>query len=293
MQMSGITLSAIVSGFPPELRSPRPLPGETMAELVIRNHRQEWLNLADRLRREFHVSEDVYSRLRAAQWHTAADPAVRREIEWWMNMRLPTHGRTLRGLAELRDDMRGPMGQIWQLELVDIIWPRQNDPSGNTDAEQLAESLGVIYAGAPQAGPLDIGSLLRYVHGDYLWILPGGTLLSPVTTMALLRVLRAFHDNGQLALYYDRGHSMIYRTAALQALLSASRTLSADLRENARMLQEAGFELAANDDPRVSLVELEPLYGGEGRGASGRRLAAGRRSPATQSSTWPRRRRRR
>jgi len=63
MDMSTIKLSAIVTGFPPGLRFPRPLPGESMLQLVIRNHPQEWRNCFERLREDFHASDAVCSSL--------------------------------------------------------------------------------------------------------------------------------------------------------------------------------------------------------------------------------------
>lgn len=154
--MSQITLSAIVTGFPP---------GETVAQLVIRNYRQEWLNCVELLKRDFQVPEEVCSRLRRGNIATA-DPATQREIERWFMMRLPTHGRTLQGLADLRKDMRGGLGQLWQVELSEIIWLRPKNPSGDREAEKLAEALGVITIGAEKPGSLDLGSLLKHVHGD-------------------------------------------------------------------------------------------------------------------------------
>lgn len=258
--MSQMSLSAIVTGFPPGVHPPRPLPGETLAQLVIRNHPQEWRNFVDRLKREFHVPEEVCARLRRGELAAAADPVTRREIERFMNLRLPSHGRTLQGLADLRKDMRGQLGQLWQLELSEIIWPRQKNPSGDMETERFVESLGVIIIDVEPASPLDLGSHLKHVHGDYLWILPGGSRLDgTLTMMTLIRVLRAFQEKPKLALYRDQRYCMIYRTAALRTLMAAGNTLSAELRENARMLQQAGFELAADDG---RLVEIEPLYGG-------------------------------
>lgn len=284
--MSKMTLSAIVTGFPPGVRDPTPLPGETVAQLVIRNHPQEWLNCVELLKREFQVPEDVCSRLRRGDLSAAADPVTQREIQRWFMMRLPTHGRTLQGLAELRKDMRGQLGQLWQLELSEIIWPRPKNPSGDMEAEKLAESLEVITIGAEQAGPLDLGSLLKHVHGDYLWILPGSSRLDgTLTMMALIRVLRAFQEKPKLALYYDQHYSMIYRTAALRALMASGNTLSAELRENARMLQQAGFELATDDG---RLVKIEPLYGGQDDRFTGKRSPEGRSSPTGRASWWRR-----
>jgi hypothetical protein len=114
-----------------------------------------------------------------------------------------------------------------------------------------------------------------------------------MTMMALIRVLNAFKESRKLALYSDSHYCMIYRTAALRALMSSGHTLSAELRDNARMLQQAGFELAADDDPGFSLAELELVYGGQGRSATGSRPTAGRRSPATRAPQWRRWSRRR
>jgi len=185
-----------------------------------------------------------------------------------MNLRLPSHGRTLQGLAEIREQMTesGGLSQLWQIQLTEIIWPRQNEPSGDGTADALAASLGVtiLTVDAAKPGPLDFGSLLKHVHGEYLWILPGGSRLSgPMTIMALIRVLRGFQDKPKLALYSDQCYCMIYRTSALRALAASGNALSAELRDNARMLQEAGFELAADNDPIHGLVEIESLFGGQ------------------------------
>jgi len=267
MGTSKIKLSAIVSGFPAGFRPPKPLPGESLAQLVIRTHAYEWLNCIERLQEEFHASQELCSRLRKGDLAAVVDPVVKRQIERFMNLRLPSHERTLRGLAEIQERLQEPGGlnQLWPLQLTEIIWPRQKDTSGNTEAEKLAASLGVTVVAIDtlEPRPLDLGYLLKYVHGAYLWILPGGSRLSgPTTIMALSRVLRGFHENPKLALYSDQSYCMIYRTSALRTLIASGKTLSAELRDNARMLQEATFELAADNDPICRLVEVESLYGG-------------------------------
>jgi len=291
--MSKITLSAIVTGFPPGLHPPKPLPGETLAQLVIRNHPQEWRNCIERLKKDFHVPEEVCSRLRRGETSAAVDPVTQREIERFMNLRLPSHGRTLQGLAEIREQMLEPGGlsQLWQLELSEIIWPRQKNPSGDQEAEKFAASLGVtvVSIDAEKPGPLDLGYLLKHVHGDFLWILPGGGRLSgPMTMMALIRVLRGFQEKPKLALYSDQCYCMIYRTSALRALMRSGKTPSAELRDNARMLQEAGFELAADNDPSHGLVEIEALYGGQHDPFSHMHSSRGVPSQTGRSSWWRR-----
>ena len=143
--MSQITITAIVTGFPPGLRPPKPLPGENMAQLVIRNHPQEWQNCVERLKNDFHVPEDVCARLRSGDTSAATDAVTQREIERFMNLRLPSHGRTLQGLADIREQMSesGGLAALWQLKMSEIIWPRPKHPSGDTEAKKFAASLGV------------------------------------------------------------------------------------------------------------------------------------------------------
>ena len=291
--MSMIKLTAIVTGFPPGLRPPTPLPGESMLQLVIRNHPQEWRNCLKRLRNDFDASEAVCSRLSQGEVIADLSPAISREVERFMNLRLPSHGRTLQGLADIRDQMMKPGGlsQLWQLEMTEIIWPRQKNPSGDTEAEEYAASLGatVVSVDGQERGPLDIGSLLKHIHGDYLWILPGGSRWSgPMSVMALIRVLRGFQENPKLALYSDQCYCMIYRTSALRALMSSGKTLSSELRDNARMLQEAGFQLASDNDPIHGLVEIESLYGGQHDRFSQMPSRRGTVSEAGRTSWWRR-----
>jgi hypothetical protein len=263
-----------------------------LAQLVIRNHPQEWRNCIERLKKDFHVPEEVCSRLGRGETSAAVDPVAQRQIERFMNMRLPSHGRTLQGLAEVRGQMRerGGLSELWQLELSEVIWPRQKN-SGDTEAETFAASLGVMVVSidGEKPGPLDLGFLLKHVHGDFLWILPGGSRLSgPMTMMALIRVLRGFQEKPQLALYSDQCYCMIYRTSALRALMASGRTLSAELRDNARMLQETGFELAADNDPIHGLVEIEALYGGQHDSYSQMHSGRGVPSHTGRSSWWGR-----
>ncbi len=263
--MSQVTLSAIVTGFPAGLRQPKPQPGETLVQLVIRNHAQEWRACVERLAKDLHVPEEVCARLREGDTTGVVDPAAWPEIEQFMNQRLPSHGRTLQGLADLRKRMleSGGLSLPWRLELSEIIWPRQRNPTGDRSAEMFAESLGavVVSVDSEKPGPLDLGSLLQHIHGDYIWILPGGSRLSgPRVSMALTRVIRGFQERPKVALYSDQCYSMVYRTAALRALIANGKTLSAELRDNAVMLQQAGFELAADSDSIHSLVEIEPVY---------------------------------
>lgn len=259
--MSTTKLTAIVAGLPPGLRSPKPLPGENMLQLVIRNYPKQWRNCVDLLRKHYNASEAVCSKLSQGEAIADLSPDIQQQIERWVNARLPTHRRTLQQLVELRDSFEKRKGEI---ELSEIIWPRPKNLPDDTEAKQAA-SLGatVVRLDGQERSLLDIESLLNYIHGDYFWILPGGThLFGPTTGIALIHVLREFQKDPKLALYSDQCYCIIFRSSALRSLIASGKKLSPDLHENAKMLQEAGFQMASNNDPGTRLAEIESLYKG-------------------------------
>lgn len=258
-----VTLSVVVTGFPVQLRRPKPLPGETLAQLVIRNHPQEWRICVERLETEFGISTDSAYRLRSGHLEVA-DPGMREQIMRFMNHRLPTRGRTLQDLAELRDtvkDLRYQSG----FDLVEILWPRERNPSGDQSAERMAESMGAkviqLPTGLPRA--MDLASMLPHISGEFVWLVPGGTkLMPPLVVLSLERVLRHLTGSPRRALYTDNAFSIIYRVAALKELLRSGKTLPADLREMGRLMRESGYELAVDHDDNSVLCDLEEVYGG-------------------------------
>ena len=266
--MSKITLTALVTAFPPDLRSPKPLPGENIFQLVIRNHKQQWQKCIERLKKDFNLNEEMCSRLQKGEQFEFLDFDVKNVVDRFMNLRLPTPVRTLRGLAEIRDELLKPAGfrEDWNLQITDILWPRWKNPNIDKQTENIALSYGVTIVGVAveNSNSISIGSFVNQIHGEYLWKLPGGTRLSgTITEMALYRVLLLFKKNPKLAFYSDQCYCLIYRTSALRALIASGKILSSDDRENARMIEEAGYDLAADNNPILSLVKLESIYGGK------------------------------
>jgi hypothetical protein len=253
----GITLSAIETGFPTYIRRPKPLPGETLGQLVIRNHPQEWRNFVDRLANEKGLSSSTCSRLLDGQLDTQ-DLRVRHEIEQFMNYRLPGHLRTLKSLADLREQLKkSPI-----LNLLEIIWPMQPDPDGNIRHREQAERLGVTVIPAP-VGPreLDLSTLLPHINGDFMWLVPGGTkFFAMLVAMSLARTIPHLAESEKRAFYGDGGGSFIYKVAVLRELLRRGQPLPANSCEMARVFHENGFELASNKNE--ILCELEKEYGG-------------------------------
>jgi hypothetical protein len=267
-----LALTALVTGFPAGLRQPKPLPGETLSQLVIRNHPREWLNFIERLAEKIHLSPEQAGALRAGQLSAIQSEKVWAEIEGFMNFRLPTHGRTiqcldeLRGLQEkLKDEAYGMVGDY---DLLEILWPRQRDPSGDASAEKMVESLGAkvipMLSGAPLT--LNLADLLQHVHGDLLWLVPGGTsFMAPIADLQIRRVVRHFQAMQRCAMYADNVSSFIYRTSVLRDLIARGQLLPADSREMVRALQMSGYELAMDEGTDNALCELEPEYGGPRR----------------------------
>jgi hypothetical protein len=103
-------ITVLVMGFPPSLRQAQPLPGETRAQMVIRLHPRQWENFVDRLKSSNSTTSDVWDRLLQGDLSVMRDN-VEKHIEEFMNMRLPTHWRTLHDLADLRRYLNDPSMQ--------------------------------------------------------------------------------------------------------------------------------------------------------------------------------------
>lgn len=262
---NAIKVSALITGFPERLCQPKPLPGETRAQMVIRFHRQEWRNFTDRLRQTGVASDVVYAQLRQGILGSTGSEVSQR-IEEFMNLRMPTHWRTMHQLAALRADSRRLGTQcLMSFELTEIIWPREKDPSGDTSAEILAERMGAKVIPWPTDAPrlMRLDHILSHLSGDYVWLLPGGTRIdSMMAAMSLERVMRYLSDSPMRSFYSDGADSLIYQVAALRNLADAGHPLPANSREMARLMQENGYEIAADDRPEAALCMLEEIYGG-------------------------------
>jgi hypothetical protein len=189
-----------------------------------------------------------------------------------MNFRLPTHGRTLQCLNELQnlqEELKEKAyGMVGDYVLLEILWPRLRDPSGDSSAERKAESLGAKVVPMPSDAPLtlNLAGLLPHVHGDLLWLVPGGTsFMAPIADLQIRRVVRHFQMAQRCAMYADNVSSFIYRTSALRDLSARGKLLPPDSREMARVLQMSGYELAMDEGTDNALCELEPEYGGPRR----------------------------
>lgn len=263
------TITALVTGFPPGLTPPEPLPGETLLQLVVRNHPLEWRNCVDRLLSKHQVALEEAAALRDCRFDLIVDPVIRSEIERFMNQRLPTHGRTIGSLKQLQGLLGElPLAPMYSFELLEILWPRRSGPDDDRAPAGAAELLGakvieVPSAAPPQLNPVDF---LAHVRGELLWLVPGGTRLMPaLVTLGLERVVRHFRETPRFGMYMDSAASILFRTSALAAVAARGLPGSAESREMARSLQAAGYTFAADDNPDAALCDWEPEYGGPRR----------------------------
>jgi hypothetical protein len=255
-------LSVIVTGAPSQLRRPTPLPSETLAQLVVRNHPIEWRNFVERMRKEIGLSLAECERLYREVSIDVNDDRLREKILSFVNLRLPTYSRTFEDLVRLKKHLEEPFEVVMgSFRIVEVLWPREIDPSGDDSAERAAQSLGarVILFPTGASRVLDLLSLLPEIHGEYVWVLPGCTRITMLASLSLLRVKRAFDSRPQCAVYTDNADSFIYRVSALQAVLPLASS-SKDLH---LLLKEAGFTPMVDDDDEHVLCELEKEFGGK------------------------------
>jgi hypothetical protein len=272
---SAVSVTAMVTPFPGSLRPPRPEPGEGMLGFVIRHHRDEWANFVEAETREGTTTPSQLS----AVANGAVDPnelatTLRERLSEFMNMRLPSHWRTTKCLAELREHLQEPLSQIvdYGFELTQILSPRERLPStdarSRTRSEQLAtlEALGaeIVLVETGLAGEIGLAQHLMRVKGHILWLVAGAThFLAPLAALTLKQAIGQFRSQPQLALYTDGAYSFLYRTSALNHLVDDGALLTNDVNHHARLLQAAGFRCGRAPSLDYVLSHLEPLYGGE------------------------------
>ncbi len=256
-----IGLTAVVTGYPSNLRRPSPLPGESALQMVLRNYGREWENLLESLTKEFDLSQEDAKQLRAGGEPPKLDRSIHRQINNFINFRVPCFQRTMKCLVDLREDLTDTRTGV---ELVEILWPRVGALTGEGGDAGSAEELGVtvLPACAGSDDTLDLVKVLPHVHGEFVWFVPGGTLfMASLVAMSLGRVLRYLAGTPRRAFYFDGESSEIYRVSALREL-AASGGIPAETREVARRLQETGYELMIERDPDSVLCDLERQYGG-------------------------------
>lgn len=260
------TVTAIVGGFPPNLRRAQPLPGETLLQLAVRNHPREWRNFVESLERDHSLPQS----LRATYLRGQIGPAERgwsAQIQEFFNQHLPSHRRTLGCLATLRDALNGPeLSGAIAVRIVEIIFPGQRNPKpGAKDPmENIAKELDIK---VDWRDPADAEqgilrpSIVAQVHGDFIWIVSGGTYFNEgIAALGLGNLLRQFEERPRMAYCSCKRYSEFFRTSSVKAIAASSGTLPSVTKELVTLIERHGYEWSAVEG---SLAELEPVYGGE------------------------------
>lgn len=265
--VSKTIVSAIVTGFPRELQQPKLRPREALVQFVVRNYSAEWRNFVDTMNNQFNVPKAICEKLLRCDFSEVATTTLQNEITNFINSHIPNHGRTIRGLSGLRELLTRPtFREMYSFELIEIIWPRENDPTGILSDQRFAEPLGakVIPMPASSDKTLNLTFLVQQIKGEFLWLIPGGTRIwVPDVITQLTRIFNFLTLSLQYALYFDGTYSTIYRASALKHLISQGKKLSADQRENGITLRTVGYEITADNNPSASLCHLEEIYGGK------------------------------
>jgi hypothetical protein len=233
-----------------------------MFKYVIRNHQQKWQNFVDNLCQEFHISHTVRERFLHGNF-TSEDSKWGEQIENFMNSHLPTSSRTLKCLAELKEN---PIDLDFRIRfsIVEILWLRKENGIDKEKAENVARNYGVSIIKPKVMTPSPYGYLphiMNDIRGDFIWVVPGGThFLPPMTAHGLVKILEEFSKHTDLSFFYDNLYTIIVRTEALCNVLSRGHTWPNDLSEQMKLFRNCNYRVAIQ---RMPLVELEPIYGGE------------------------------
>ena len=273
--MSSPTVSVVVAGFPAQLRRPKPLPGETLAQVAIRNNSDRWKVCIENLIYSHGIPAGVRSRLLAGKLDAVTTPGAQAEVERFVNICLPTPYRTLTGLARLQTKAAG---EQFGYTLGEILWTSEEAPPDADDraranderAQALADALGVRVVRFPAGAGLvlDLARLIPQLRGDFAWLIPGGTTVPFEIDERLERVLRSLTTSPQCALYSDNIASYVVRTSCLRELVRRGEPLPSDPAPLGRLLRQSGYELIGDEDPELALCELEREFGGWTRNLS-------------------------
>jgi hypothetical protein len=256
------TLTTLVTGIPPSVHSPERRPGESTFKYLVSQHQHQWENFTQDLDRRFKVPSHTRQMLQSLNVGAITDDRIVNEIENWINERMPTHHRTLACLVRLRERLRD---DLYGVELLQILWPRESSSSDDPDTERAATGMGVevLSFSAGLNRMMDFPSLLQYVKGDYLWVVPGGCRITPsMFTASVPRIFDEFVGNPRTAMYYDGMHSAVYRCSALRNLAIKRGFIPANMQDIARELRDSGYLFCADKGRESALCEFERIYGG-------------------------------
>jgi hypothetical protein len=246
-----------------------------MLGFVIRHHGNEWVNFVESETRPGTTTRSVLSAIANGSINpNELDSTLRGRLSDFMNMRLPSHWRTTKCLAELRAHLQAPSSQLidYGFKLTQVLSPHERLPStdarSRTQPDQLAilEALGaeLVLVETGLAREIGLAHHLIRVEGEILWVVAGATYFSPMlAALTLKRLVASFVNEPRFALYSDGAYSFLYRTSALNQLVDDGASLTNDINQHARLLQAAGFRCGTAPNRDHVLGHLEPLFGGE------------------------------
>ena len=256
------TVSAIVFGFPPCLKKAQPLQGESIAKFVIRHHKNQWKNFTESMTEKLNLN-NIERTILLNEDTNIQNEALQDEIMRFMNMRLPTHFRTIKDLAVIKKRVNRSdraIGMIAPFQIGKIWFPK---PRIDSQTKRLIEDLGVDVVNLGAEGTtIDICHLSSEIGSDFIWFVPGGTRVSFTTTLKLQRIIQSFEENAKYALYSDNHYSLIYRCSAINEASKKGYRMTGQTDNDGAIFKKMGYQPIVDHESEQALCELERIYGG-------------------------------
>lgn len=261
------SITVLITGIPAFVHDPETKPNESPLQFLIRYHPGEWKNFIEYLSKELKVSETICNRMKSKFFKMGeiTDPIVSSKILEWCTQRLPYHGRTFKCLSDLRKSCaKLPPSPLGNITIDDILWPKENDPDGDNSSEKIATEMGVkvLPMKTGMNRELNMIDILPHIKSDFLWVVPGGSNVSPLAIMSLPLILARFGENKKVSLYHDASYSFILRTLVLKDIVEKSGSLSLHMQAIALEFKRLGYLMITESDSQSPLCEIENFFGG-------------------------------
>lgn len=202
-----------------------------------------------------------------------------------MTLRAPVHARTLETLVSIRDN-----ADTFFFEFGEILWLRATHPStGSVDEQgrEIAAKFGVSIVPVTESQVFDLAMILDQVTSDYLWVLPGGSIVSVMTPIFLGVLLSKFQEESKLAFFWDGSYCAVYRVQALRALAAKGMPLT-DAKDTAKRLHSLGFQCIVNNELSQPFAEIESIYGGMHNSTTDSEMGESLRTSSKRVPWWKR-----
>lgn len=263
VNLVNVSISALITAVPPFIKKPALKFNENMFQFLARNFPDEWSVFLERIKELPTTSKETFELLKQIKTTELKDLDLKNKLEHWANHKTPTIGRTINCLNSLKTTLTKTPFCNSGINLIQILWPREKHPSGDTKWEEWAISRGVDVVSLETGINLNLNlkTFFNKIIGEYLWLVPGGArFTAPLIADSLERILKYLHSNPKVAVYQDPLSSIIYKTHALNDLLNKRNSIPADPKICGEHLKQIGYSLSGDRNKEFILCDFESIY---------------------------------